>query len=62
MLGAQWRLAKLAKRAHQVVLTAAIFDYEERILVSPEGFLPHKTITDAWVERVCRLAFPLNSS
>ncbi|PMD44030.1 hypothetical protein L207DRAFT_552432 [Hyaloscypha variabilis F] len=51
MLSAQWRLAKLAKRAHQVVLTAAIFDYEERILVSPEGFLPHKTITDAWVER-----------
>jgi len=62
MLLAQWRLAKLAKRAQQVVLAAAIFDYEERILVSPEGFLPHKKITDSWVEQVRKLPFLLNSS
>jgi hypothetical protein len=61
MLLAQWRAAKLAKRAQQVVLAAAIFDSEERILVSPEGFLPHKKITDTWVERVFGLTLFLNS-
>lgn len=38
-----------------MVLAAVIFDYQEKILVTPEGFLPHKKITDAWVERVRRL-------
>jgi hypothetical protein len=52
MLLAQWRLAKLARRAQQVVLATAIFDYEDKILVTPEGYLPNKKITDAWVERV----------
>jgi hypothetical protein len=53
MLLAQWRLAKLAKRAQQVVLTTAIFNYEGKLLVTAEGHLPNKKITDVWVERVC---------
>jgi hypothetical protein len=55
MLLAQWRLAKLAKRAQQVVLATAIFDYEDKILVTAEGCLPHKEITDSWVERVSKI-------
>jgi hypothetical protein len=52
---AQWRLAKLAKRAQQVVLATAIFDYEDKILVTSEGYLPHKKITDSWIERVRKI-------
>jgi hypothetical protein len=52
MLLAQWRLAKLAKRAQQVVVATAIFNYEDKLLVTAEGHLPNKKITDAWVERV----------
>jgi hypothetical protein len=49
---AQWRMAKLAKRSQQVVLAAAVFDYEDKILVTPEGHLPNKKIADSRVERV----------
>jgi len=56
MLLAQWRLAKLAKRSQQVVLATAIFDYEDRILVTSEGYLPNRKITDAWIERVRKVS------
>jgi hypothetical protein len=46
-------VAHSARRAQQVVLAAAIFDNENRILVTPEGCLPNKKITESWVERVC---------
>ena len=49
------RRARSADRAQQVVLAAAVFDAEGRIMVSPEGFLPNRKITNTFVERVSRL-------
>lgn len=43
----------LAKRAQQVVLAVAVFDLDGRILVSAEGLLPTRKITNAWLEQVC---------
>ncbi|CZR59585.1 uncharacterized protein PAC_09479 [Phialocephala subalpina] len=48
---AQARNARSAKRAQQVVLAAAVFDHEGKILVSPEGLLPTRKITNTWLER-----------
>lgn len=45
-------MRKAAKRAQQLVLAAMVFDNEGRILVSSEGSLPLRKITDAWLERV----------
>lgn len=42
-----------ADRAQQVVLACAIFDPEGRLLVTPEGLLPCRKITDSYNERVC---------
>ncbi|CAG8951547.1 hypothetical protein HYFRA_00007463 [Hymenoscyphus fraxineus] len=39
-------------RAQQVVLAAAIFDKDDRILVTPNGLLPTKKITQQFLERV----------
>jgi hypothetical protein len=53
MFIAQKHLLQAARRAQQVVLAVAVFDPEGKILVSPEGFLPTRKVTNAWLERVC---------
>ena len=42
-----------ADRAQQVVLACAIFDPEGRLMVTPEGLMPCRKITDSYNERVC---------
>lgn len=41
-----------ATRAQQVVLASATFDEDGRILVTSEGLLPCRKITDSYRERV----------
>lgn len=41
-----------ANRAQQVVLACATFDTDGRILVTPEGLLPCRKITNSYIERV----------
>ena len=41
-----------ADRAQQVVLACAIFDPDGKLMVTPEGLLPSRKITDAFYERV----------
>ncbi|KAL3427705.1 Signaling protein YkoW [Phlyctema vagabunda] len=48
---AQRRRSLSANRAQQVVLAAAVFDNEGRLLVSPEGLLPNRKITNSFIER-----------
>lgn len=40
-----------ADRAQQVVLACAIFDPEGRLMVTPEGLLPCRKITDSYNEQ-----------
>ena len=42
-----------AKKAQQVVLAAAVFDSQGRILVNRNGFLPSESITDTFLDKVC---------
>ena len=46
-----------ATRAQEVVLASATFDEEGRILVTPDGLLPCRKITDSYLERV---SFPMH--
>lgn len=55
----QRQLMIAAKRAQQVVLAVAVFDPDGKILVSPDGFIPMRKITNSWVERVSRFLHPL---
>ena len=41
-----------ADRAQQVVLACAIFDMDGKLMVTPEGVLPSRKITDSFTERV----------
>lgn len=41
-----------ADRAQQVVLACSTFDKEDRLMVTPEGLLPSRKITDSYIERV----------
>ena len=50
---AQRRKLLSANRAQQVVLACAVFDKQGRIMVTPEGLLPNRKVTSAYVERVC---------
>jgi len=43
---------RYASKAQQVVLAAAVFDKQGRILVSPDGLLPSEMITDTFLEKV----------
>jgi NO-binding membrane sensor protein with MHYT domain len=45
-------MSRYASKAQQVVLAAAIFDKDGRVLVSPEGLLPSEKITDSFLEKV----------
>ncbi|KAL6714831.1 hypothetical protein ACLMJK_007091 [Lecanora helva] len=40
-----------ADRAQQVVLACATFDSEGRLMVTPEGLLPSRKITESYIER-----------
>ncbi len=46
---------KSNKRAQQIVLAAAVFDHEGRILVTHDGWLPTRKVTYEWIEQVCPL-------
>lgn len=48
---ASWAKQRIANKAQQVVLAAAIFDSLGRVLVNPDGLLPNEKITDTYVER-----------
>ncbi|RFU36173.1 hypothetical protein B7463_g155, partial [Scytalidium lignicola] len=50
-LVAQHRRRLAADRAQKVSLAAAYFDPDGRLMVSPEGLLPSRKITDAFIER-----------
>lgn len=52
---AQRRRSRSANRAQQVVLAAAVFDKDGRLMVSPEGLLPNRKITNTFIERVGKL-------
>ena len=40
-------------RAQQVVLACATWDSDGRLLVTPEGFLPCRKITNIYIDKVC---------
>lgn len=42
-----------ADRAQQVVLACAMFDANGKLMVTPEGILPCRKITDSFTEQVC---------
>lgn len=48
-----------ANKAQQVVLAAAIFDKQDRVLVSPEGLLPSEKITDTFLEKTSNDSFTI---
>ncbi|KAH8821237.1 hypothetical protein F5884DRAFT_79921 [Xylogone sp. PMI_703] len=48
---AQSRRRSAADRAQKVSLAAAYFDPDGRLMVSPEGLLPSRKITDSFIER-----------
>lgn len=50
---AQAQAKRSSKKAKQIILAAAIFDAENKVLVKGDGLLPTKKITDAYVEQVC---------
>ncbi|KAH8685526.1 hypothetical protein BGZ60DRAFT_522818 [Tricladium varicosporioides] len=48
---AQAQKARAANRAQQVVLATAVFDKEGKLLVTPEGLLPNRKITNQYLEK-----------
>ncbi|KAI0518558.1 hypothetical protein F5B22DRAFT_70670 [Xylaria bambusicola] len=46
-----WVARSNASKSRHVVLAAAIFDRNGRILVSPDGLLPSEKITDTYIEK-----------
>ncbi|KIM93801.1 hypothetical protein OIDMADRAFT_45950 [Oidiodendron maius Zn] len=51
---AQRRKFLSANRGQHVVLASAVFDKNGRIMVTPEGLLPNRKVTSAYVARVFR--------
>lgn len=52
-LVAHRRKVQLANRAREIVLAVVIFDTDGQLLVTAEGVLPSRKITDLYYERVC---------
>lgn len=50
-LAAQRSRSQSADRAQQVVLAAAIFDKEGKLMVNHEGLLPNTKMTNSYIER-----------
>lgn len=46
-------MRRYAHKAQTIVVAAAVFDRQGRILVSPAGLVPSEKITDAFLEKVC---------
>lgn len=44
-------MRRYAHKAQQVILAAAVFDKDGRILVNPDGLLPSEKITDSFIEK-----------
>jgi hypothetical protein len=47
---------RYASKAQKVVLAAAVFDKQGRILVNPDGLVPSEMITDTFLERASYLS------
>jgi hypothetical protein len=47
------RIKLYKSSTQQVALAAAVFDEKGRIMVTPEGILPSRKITNTYLERVC---------
>ncbi|KAI1260856.1 FAD dependent oxidoreductase-domain-containing protein [Xylariaceae sp. FL1019] len=50
-----------ASKARQVVLAAAVFDRNGRLLVNPDGLLPSEKITDTYIEKTPSDAFNIEN-
>ena len=48
----QRHIAHSKNRAQQIALAAAIFDIDGRVLVTSEGFLPNRKMTNTYLEKV----------
>lgn len=45
-------MRRMALRAQQITLAAAIFDKGGRILVDPDGYILNTVVTDSFLEKV----------
>ncbi|KAI1070567.1 hypothetical protein LB507_007013 [Fusarium sp. FIESC RH6] len=50
-------MRRLALRAQQITLAAAIFDKDGRILVDPDGYIPNTVVTDSFLEKDAKEGF-----
>ncbi len=52
-------MKRYASKAQQVVLAAAVFDDQGRVLVSPDGLLPSEKITETFLEKTPQDSFTI---
>ncbi|KAK5634999.1 hypothetical protein RRF57_010711 [Xylaria bambusicola] len=57
-----WVARSNASKSRHVVLAAAVFDCNGRILVSPDGLLPSEKITDTYIEKTPSDTFSIENS
>ncbi|CAF3514522.1 unnamed protein product [Fusarium graminearum] len=50
-------MRRMALRAQQITLAAAIFDKSGRILVDPDGYIPNTVVTDSFLEKDAKEGF-----
>ncbi|RGP66429.1 signaling ykow [Fusarium longipes] len=50
-------MRRMALRAQQITLAAAIFDKGGRILVDPDGYIPNTVVTDSFLEKDAKEGF-----
>ncbi|RGP60480.1 signaling protein ykow [Fusarium sporotrichioides] len=50
-------MRRMALRAQQITLAAAIFDKSGRILVDPHGYIPNTVVTDSFLEKDAKEGF-----
>jgi hypothetical protein len=48
----QRHFASIKNRNQQIAIAAVIFDEEGKVMVTPEGYLPHRRITSTYLEKV----------